>query len=122
MERIMKSQALRDSSMSSYMVSKKTLEINPTHPIIRELKAKIDADKSDKTIKDIVHLLHDSALIASGFSLDSPADFAARIYKMVALGLSLSDTGAASPADVDDLPPLEDASKPAESTSMEALD
>jgi molecular chaperone HtpG len=104
------------------MASKKTLEINPAHPIIRELKAKIDADKSDKTIKDIVHLLHDSALIASGFSLDSPADFAARIYKMVALGLSLSDTGAASPADVDDLPPLEDASKPAESTSMEALD
>jgi molecular chaperone HtpG len=122
MERIQKAQALRDSSMSTYMSSKKTFEINPTHPIIKELKAKIDADKSDKTIKDIVWLLHDSALIASGFSLESPADFAARIYRMVALGLSISDSGAASTADVDDLPPLEDSSKAAASTSMEALD
>ncbi|KAJ1807808.1 Hsp90 chaperone hsp82, partial [Coemansia sp. RSA 2598] len=57
MERIMKSQALRDSGgMSSYMASKRTLGLQPTHPIVRELKAKVAADKNDKTVRDLVNL------------------------------------------------------------------
>merc|ERR1711988_1589019 len=118
MERIMRAQALRDSSMSSYMASKKTMEINAKHSIMKELKAKAAADKGDKTVKDLVHLLFETSLLTSGFSLDEPATFAGRIHRMIKLGLSIEDDD--EPDDVEELPPLEEDGD--EGSKMEEVD
>lgn len=90
MERIMKAQALRDNTMTGYMMSKKTLELNAGHPIVRELRSRIQQQEhDDAAVKDLTLLMYDTALLASGFSLDDPSTFAGRIYRMIKMGLSL---------------------------------
>jgi molecular chaperone HtpG len=118
MERIMKAQALRDNSMSGYMASKKTLEINPDNAIMGELRKRADADKSDKTVKDLVLLLFETALLTSGFSLEEPNTFGGRIHRMVKLGLSIEEDIGGD--DDDDLPPLEE--DVADQSRMEEVD
>lgn len=92
MERIIKAQALRNNEMCSYMRAMKTLEINISHPIIVELKKRIDVDKDDKTVINLIWLLFDTSLLTSGFSLEDPTSFASRIYNMMQIGLGVEDT------------------------------
>jgi len=121
MERIMKAQALRDASSASYMMAKKTMEINPTNPIVSSLAAKISADQSDKTVKDVVWMLYDTALLTSGFSLDDPTIFANRIHRLIKLGLSIDEDEDAGAGSVEDMPELESTGAAGDST-MEEVD
>jgi len=83
----MKAQALRDSSTMGYMAAKKHMEVNPDHSIIKALKDKVAADKNDKAVKDLVLLMYETALLASGFTLEDPTTHANRINRMIKLGL-----------------------------------
>merc|ERR1719324_72614 len=129
MERIMKAQALRDNSTMGYMAAKKHLEFNPDHSIVNAINAKVIADANDKSIKDLVMLMYETALLTSGFALDDPSLHASRIHRMIKLGLGIDEDAdealgaAAEPAKADDdgdMPPLEDATNPDD--AMEEVD
>jgi molecular chaperone HtpG len=124
MERIMKAQALRDTSTMGYMAAKKHLEINPDHPILESLRVKAEADKNDKAVKDLVMLLFETSLLSSGFSLEEPAVHASRIYRMIKLGLGIDEddvpAGGEEAKAEEEMPPLENDEEDA--SRMEEVD
>lgn len=111
MERIMKAQALRDTSTMGYMAAKKHLEVNPDHAIVETLRQKAEADKNDKAVKDLVMLLFETALLSSGFALEEPQVHASRIHRMIKLGLGI---------DEDDVPEVKDDVKDVEMPDLQA--
>merc|ERR1712038_843547 len=112
MERILKAQALRDTSTMGYMAAKKHMEINPDHSIVENLRQRAETDKNDKSVKDLVLLLFETSLLSSGFSLEDPAVHAKRIHRMIKLGLGIDEEDesaddVAASGDDSDMPPLE---------------
>jgi molecular chaperone HtpG len=91
MQRIMKAQVLRDNQMSSFMIGKKKMEVNPRHSIMKELKNKFTANEDDRTVKDLIWLIYETAALTSGFTLKDPVIFASRIHKLIKLGLSIDE-------------------------------
>jgi len=132
MERIMKAQALKDSSTMGYMAAKKQLEINPDHKIVASLADRVEANKNDKAIKDLVMLMFETSLLASGFNLEDPTVHANRIHRMIKLGLGIDgdddddedDKPADEPAagDEDEMPELEDGDDEDDANRMEEVD
>ena len=106
----MNSQALHDTPTMGYMAAKKQLEINPDHSIVKNLGQRAEVDKNDKSVKDLVLLLFETALLSSGFSLEDPAVHAKRIHRMIKLGLGIDEDDSevdTAAADDSDMPPLE---------------
>jgi len=108
MERIMKSQAFADNDRTTTMVSKRTMEINPRHPIIIELMKRASEAPEDEASKDLAYMLLDTALMNSGFQLEDPKEFAVRMYRLMKNGLDLDSLDLAPELEVPDDPEEED--------------
>lgn len=103
MERIMRAQALRDNSMMGFMSSRKTLELNPGHKIISELKKKVERNSDDKSTRDLMRLLYESSLLHCGFTLEDPSAFVSKLYQMISIGLGFEDNDECGECDVHQL-------------------
>jgi heat shock protein beta len=100
MERLMKSQAFGDPTRAQFLVAKKTMEINPRHPIVAELLERVKKDKESSELKDLAWLLYDTALLNSGFSMDESKDFSSRMYRLMQRGLELESLDLQEPIEV----------------------
>ncbi|KAK5968583.1 Glycoprotein 93 [Trichostrongylus colubriformis] len=114
MERIMKSQAYakaKDPSQDFYANQKKTFEINPRHPVVKELLRRVLEDKEDKKAKDTALLLFETATLRSGYALTDQVGFAERIESVLRQSLDV-----AADAEVEAEPVIEETEEPAEAT------
>jgi molecular chaperone HtpG len=123
MERIMKAQAMRDPNMNMSMASRKILEINPDHVIIKELLTQSKSDDG-KVNGDLVELIFDACMISSGFNLAEPRKFSDRIFRMITTGMSLvEDTSCVLAEDVvENKTIVEDEAQGTVDSTMEQVD
>merc|ERR1712019_194879 len=88
-EKVMKAQAFQNKDQLSMMSGRKTLEINPNHPVVVDLLAKIKADKSDKAAADTAQVLFQTALIESGYELADASALVNRVYRLMSKELGV---------------------------------
>merc|ERR1712188_186903 len=100
--RVVKSPAFADQKQASYMMSKKTMEVNPRHPIVTELNKLLKDDADSEDAKDLGNLLYDTALINSGFTMEKTDEFAARMYRVLQKNLKLDSLDLADEVEVPD--------------------
>jgi heat shock protein beta len=120
MERIMKAQTMGNNDRSNSMVAQKTLEINPGHPIIKELKTRVEKDSSDEEAKAMAETLFDVALVQSGLTPADPANFASRLEGLMRLGLGVSKDEAVEDPEVELDPEPEPEAEAAEAADADA--
>merc|ERR1711881_263414 len=88
-EKIMKAQAFQNKDQIQMMSGRKTLEINPNHPVIVDLLSKVKADKEDKAAVDTAHMLFQTALIESGYEIADPTALVNRVYRLMSKELNI---------------------------------
>jgi len=91
MERLMKAQALNDPTRYSFMASKKTIEINPYHPIVTKLHEQSKDHGEEDSVKEMAQVLFESACIQAGFDIEDQTGFNQRMLRMVRAGLGVEE-------------------------------
>ena len=92
MERIQRAQTLTHG-VDPFMLSKKVLELNPSHELVRELLDLVNTDPESQLAIDMAQLLFDTAALHSGFALDDPSTFARSVHRMMDLAINQGTTG-----------------------------
>jgi len=88
-EKVMKAQAFQNKDQLSTMSGRKTLEINPKHPVVADMLAKVKADKEDKSALDTAQVLFQTALIESGYDIADPSALVNRVYRLMSKELGV---------------------------------
>merc|ERR1712054_451661 len=88
-EKIMKAQAFQNKDQIQMMAGRKTLEINPNHPVIHDLLTKVKADKEDKSAVDTASMLFQTAMLESGYEISDPSALVSRIYSLMSTELGV---------------------------------
>merc|ERR1712193_50673 len=88
-EKVMKAQSFQNKDQVSMMSGRKTLEVNPNHPVVADLLAKVKADKDDATALDTAQVLFQTALIESGYEIADPSALVNRVYRLMSKELGV---------------------------------
>merc|ERR1719463_204452 len=121
-EKIMKAQAFQNKDQLSMMSGRKTLEINPNHPVVVDLLAKVKGDKEDKAAKDTAAVLFQTALIESGYEIADPSALVKRVYRLMSKELGVDPDAPLKEVEIPDEEEAEEESEGEEESKEEDSD